>query len=357
MNSRERTFLALEHKMGDRIPVDFWATPIVIQRLERDLDISYEQFLDRYDVDLRYIEGPKYVGPPLEPGTDIWGVSRSQVNVGGRDGAEIYSEVTQAPLARAETVEAIEAYSRWPDPDWYDYSVLEAQCDTVRDGEHVVAFMGDRLNRVAQLKPAMYLRGTEEIFVDMISREEIARAVFRKIREFYLVYLERILDAARGKIDIVVAGDDFGAQRGLLVPAEMWRTFIKPGFAEYIELIKSYGAIAMHHTCGSVAEIIPDMIACQLDVLQSIQPEAANMAFSDLKRQFGDKLCFHGGISIQKTMPFGSPEDVRREVKAIADTVKPDGGYIFCTAHNLQADTSTENVLALMEAYLQYGRS
>jgi len=105
-----------------------------------------------------------------------------------------------------------------------------------------------------------------------------------------------------------------------------------------------------------VVEIIPDMIECGLDVLQSIQPEAENMSLANLKAKFGEKLCFHGGISIQKTMPFCSPDDIRQEVKAIADTVRPDGGYIFCTAHNIQADTPVENVLALMNSYLEYGK-
>lgn len=109
-------------------------------------------------------------------------------------------------------------------------------------------------------------------------------------------------------------------------------------------------------TCGSVLKLVPDFIECGMDVLQSIQPDAAGMRLSNLKAQFGDRLCFHGGVSIQQTMPFGSPDKVRQAVKKIAAVVKPDGGYIFCTAHNIQADTSVENVLALLEAYHRYGR-
>jgi uroporphyrinogen decarboxylase len=179
--------------------------------------------------------------------------------------------------------------------------------------------------------------------------------VFRKIRDFYLAYLERILRAAKGKIDIVMTGDDFGAQNGLLIGADMWRRFIKPGFAEYMALIKRHHATTMHHTCGSVVDIIPDMIECGLDILQSIQPEARGMSLAALKKAFGKRLCFQGGVSIQKTMPYGSPDDVRQEVAALAKIAKPDGGYIFCTSHNIQADTSVQNVLALMEAYLEYG--
>lgn len=356
MDSRERTLLALDHQAGDRIPIDFWASRSMIAKIERELGLGYEAFLDRYDVDLRYIPGPTYIGPPLEDGRDIWGVRRARIEVEVPGGIESYSEVAESPLAAMEAVEQIEAYAGWPSPDDFDYSVVEAQCDAIRAERRVVVFMGDRLNRVAQLKPAMYLRGLEKAFTDLGLHPEMAQAILGKIRAFYLAYLERILDAAQGKIDVVLTGDDFGSQKGLLISPDAWRTFIQPGFAAYIDLIKSYDARAMHHTCGSVVDLVPDLIACGLDVLQSIQPEADGMSLADLKARYGRELCFHGGISIQRTMPFGTPEDVRAAVREIAQVAKPDGGYVFCTAHNIQADTSVENVRALLSAYHAYGR-
>ena len=356
MNSRERTFSAIAHKAADRIPVDFWATPAVAHKLETGLGKSYSRFLDDCDVDLRYIEGPSYTGPELEPGTDIWGVRRAAVSAGSQKHSESYSEVIKAPLGGAETPEEIESYAHWPSADMFDYAAIPRQCDDILRNGRMVVFMGDRLNRVAQLKPAIYLRGAENIFVDLALRPEMAEAVFGRIRRFYVEYLERILRAADGKIDIILTGDDFGAQNGLLIGADMWRRFIKPGFADYINLIRQYDAISMHHTCGSVVEIIPDMIECRLDVLQSIQPEARGMSLSALKRLFGKRICFHGGISIQKTMPFGSRDEIRREVRSIAETVKKDGGYIFCTSHNIQSDTSVESIMTLMEAYREFGQ-
>jgi hypothetical protein len=173
VDSRERTLLALEHKTGDRIPVDFWASRSMIQKLERGFGMPYEEFLDRHDVDLRYIGGPEYIGPPLEGGKDIWGVKRITVNVDLKGGTESYQEVGESPLADAESVGEIENYPHWPSPDWFDCRVIEAQCNEVRAKNRVVVFMGDRLNRVAQLKPAMYLRGVENIFMDLAMREEI----------------------------------------------------------------------------------------------------------------------------------------------------------------------------------------
>ena len=111
----------------------------------------------------------------------------------------------------------------------------------------------------------------------------------------------------------------------------------------------------MHHTCGSVVAIIPDLIAAGLDILQSLQPEAAGMALPALHATYGDRLAFHGGISIQQTMPFGTPEDVRRAVRTIAEAVAGRGGYICCTAHNIQADTPMANVRALLAAYREFG--
>jgi len=355
MNSRERTLTALEHRAGDRIPVDFWATCSVIRQLEQHRGKPHPTFLDDYGVDLRYIEGPVYTGPVLPPGTDIWGVERAAVAVGSPGQSESYSEAREAPLAGAETPVDIESYTHWPDPDMFDYGVVEQQCDAILKENRVVVFMGDRLNRIAQLKPAMYLRGTENIFIDLAARQDMAATIFRKITDFYLSYLERILKAARGKIDIVLTGDDFGAQEGLLTSAGMWREFIRPGFSSYVALVKRHRAMAMHHTCGSVVDIIPDMIDCGLDILQSIQPEARGMSLAVLKKRFGKHLSFQGGVSIQKTMPYGSPADIRNEVRNLARAAGPDGGYIFCTSHNIQADTPIANVITLMDAYMEYG--
>lgn len=356
MNSRYRTFQAIKHRLGDRIPIDFWATTAVARNLEAHTGKTYAEFLDDYDVDLRYIEGPAYIGPPLALGEDIWGVTRAAVPVGPEGRSESYSEASVAPLGGAQCPEDVEAYAHWPDPDMFDYDVIEEQCDSVLQADRIVVFMGDRLNRFAQFKPAMYLRGTENIFFDLAANPAIAESVFRKVREFYLCYLERILIAAKGKIDIILTGDDFGAQNGLLISADMWRQFIRPGFADYIGLIKRHDAVAMHHTCGSVVDIIPDMIECGLDILQSIQPEAHGMSLANLMKRFGETLCFHGGVSIQNTMPYGSQDEIRREIQSLANIAKQSGGYIFCTSHNIQADTPVENILTLMEAYLEYGR-
>lgn len=361
MDSRERTALALNHEQPDCVPTDFWISRACRRKLESTLGMGLDALLDAHDVDLRYIEGPRYIGPPLRrfadgSAEDPWGVPRHTVVVPTQEGAEEYEELARAPLASAQAVEEVEGYAHWPSPDWYDYSAIEAQCRRIREQGRMAVFQGDRLNRIAQLKPAMYLRGIELIFEDMALRPELARAIFARIRAFYNAYLERILEAAHGKLDILLMGDDFGAQNGLLVSERMWREFFGEGFAHYVRLAKAYGARVMHHTCGAVRPLIPLMIERGLDILQSLQPEAAGMAPRALKAEFGGRLSFHGGISVQRTLPFGTPQDVAAEVKDRVEALSAGGGYILCTSHNIQADAPIANVLALLQAYGDYGR-
>ena len=330
-------------------------------KLELALNTTRRAFLDAYDIDLRYIEGPQYIGPPLRryadgSEEDIWGVRRRAVAVPMGDGTETYKEVVHSPLGSATTVDEILLYDHWPSADWFDYRQVRAQCEAVLAEGKAVVFMGDRLNRLAQLKPAMYLRGVDQILMDMSINPHLAHAVFGKIRSFYCAYAERILEAARGKLDILLTGDDFGSQRGPLVSPRMWTEFLGEGFGQYVALAKSYGLQVMHHTCGSVRPIIPLMVDRGLDVLQSLQPEAADMDLQELKAEFGDRLSFHGGISIQRTLPFGTPEEVREEVRERVAALAAGGGYILSTSHNIQGDTPVENVVALLSAYREYGR-
>jgi len=361
VNSRERVFRALSFEQPDRVPIDLWMSKGFKKKLLTASNASEEALLDAHDVDLRYIEGPAYIGPPMREfadgsSEDIWGVRRKGVTVRMTDGTETYEEVAESPLAGATTADQIDNYGHWPSPDWFDYSAIQDQCRRIREQGRVVVFMGDRLNRVAQLKPAMYIRGMEQILVDMTLDPEIAEAIFANIRGFYCAYAERIFDAANGGIDIILTGDDFGAQNGPIVSPDMWVRFLGKGFEDYISLAKSCGARVMHHTCGSVRPIIPLMIERGLDVLQSIQPEASDMDPAELKREFGSRLAFHGGISIQRTLPFGTPEDVRNEVRDRLEALGKGGGYILCTSHNIQADTPLSNFEALLDAYRDLGQ-
>jgi uroporphyrinogen decarboxylase len=163
-----------------------------------------------------------------------------------------------------------------------------------------------------------------------------------------------VFEAARGAIDIFFMGDDMGAQTGLMLSPRLYRRFFKENLRRFIDLAHRHGLKTMYHTCGNVTALIPDFIDCGLDILQSLQPAAMDLAL--LKREYGAHLAFQGGLDIQQTLPHGTPSDVRAEVRARAQTLGPGGGYIFGTAHNLLPDVPTENAVALFEAYLEEGR-
>ena len=362
MDARQRVALALAHKEPDRVPIDYWATSTVTARLLDHWGLStQEELLEHLDVDFRYIDGPTYVGPEpsvREDGSieDHWGVPRVRVEVGSGGQASVYQEVRSFPLKDARSIDEVRDYPKWPSPDWFDYRCVAGQVAGARRTGKVVVFMGDRMNRCAQLKPAMYLRGIDQILLDVALSPDIAEYIFRRITDFYLEYARRTLEAAGGGIDVLMMGDDFGTQKGLFMSPEMWRRFLRPGLKAFVDLGQSFGCKVAHHSCGSIKPIIPDLIECGLDVLNPVQPDVRDMDRRELKRRFGDRLCFHGSISIQRTLPFGTPDDVRNEVRERFETLGPGGGFIFCTAHNIQADTPTENVVALFDAYRTLGR-
>lgn len=359
MTARERVITAVAHREPDRVPFDYWAGPEVSERLRTRLGReSQEVMLRQLGVDLRYVPGPRYSGQQFrtyDDGTveDLWGVRRRVITVEKRGYRWTYKHVAIAPLAQMETVAEVESYNHWPSPDWWDYSSVSADCDQCAG--YAVVNAGDRLDRTAQLKPMMYLRGVEQAYVDLVTNPKIAEAIIAHIRDYFVEYNRRVFDAAEGKVDIFMMGDDFGTQNGLMMDLHLWRRFFREGFRSYIELAHRYGMKVMHHTCGSVRELVPDFIDCGLDILQSLQPKAKGMALEELKRDFGKDIALHGSIDIQDTLPDGSPHDVREMVSRQLEAGKPGGGFIVSTAHNIPPETPTENILALYEAYLEFG--
>lgn len=359
MSHRDRVMTALAHRAPDRLPRDYWATPEVTARLLDHLSLpDRESLLRHFGFDLRTVEGPACVGQSFRRHADgsvedLWGVRRLPKTVEGGGYTWTYQHVVEAPLATACTVADIEAYDRWPSADWWDYSRVREQCLAHRG--YAVVSAGDRLDRTAQLKPMMYLRGMEQTYVDLADDSRVAEAIISHIVEYFLEYNRRVFDAAADVIDVVLMGDDFGTQQGLMMRPETWRRHLRPGFAAFIELAHRYGLRVMHHTCGSVGELIPDFIECGLDILQSLQPQAAGMDLASLRRDYGRDLCFHGGIDIQGVLPHGTPQEVRDHVCRQVEAAGTEGGYILCTAHNIQPDTPLENVLALFAAYDEFG--
>lgn len=361
MTSRERALKAINLEEADRVTIDNWMVPEIKKRCIDYWGLENEEELLAFlGVDVRDNYGPSYVGQEFkkfDDGTvaDLWGVRRREVVYGkGTSHEGVFKEVAWSPLEHMTTVEEIEAYDGWPSPDWWDYSKMKEEC-AYWHPEYFVLNKGDRLDRTAQLKPMMYLRGIQQTFVDLAQNPKIVECIRDHIVNYFVEYNPRVFEAGDGEIDMFMMGDDVGGQRGPLLSPEMWRRYFKDAFRTYCDIAHKYGLKVMYHTCGDVYALIPEFIECGLDMLQSLQPQATNMNIKRLKQEFGKDLSFQGGMDIQQVLPLGSPEDVREMVKYAAENAKSGGGYFFGTAHNIQADTRMENVVALFEAYHEYG--
>jgi uroporphyrinogen decarboxylase len=148
--------------------------------------------------------------------------------------------------------------------------------------------------------------------------------------------------------------DDVATQKSLMISKDMWTRYVRPRHAKIIELAKGYGKQVMYHCDGSIFPLIPDLIDMGVDLLNPIQAEARDMDPQRLKAEFGDRLSFHGGIDIIKTLPRGSVEDVKAEVRERGRVLGENGGYILASSHHIQSDTPLENVMAMYQLDLRY---
>lgn len=224
-------------------------------------------------------------------------------------------------------------------PEWRDQSIRTCQD---RSDYFLLGHLGWGL-----FERAWNLRGFENVLMDFIAEEAFIEEVLDRLTELYLAFVEY---TAVLPIDGILFGDDWGDQRGVIIGPDRWRKFLKPRWAKIYDAVHSHGMFVMTHSCGSVRSIIPDLIDMGLDVLESVQPEAAGMYPYELKKEFGRDLTFWGCLGSQSTLPFGSPEDVRNEVKRLCAEMGTDGGYILAPAKPFQPETPLENVLAFIDA-------
>lgn len=346
MTSKDRVLTALSFNCPDQVPCNYLATPeIDVKMMEHFQVDNMDSVLEKLGVDLRVIDAP-YIGPELETWADgrfenYWGHIRKAI----KNEAGTYNESVEFPYAEFKTVEDVNNF-RWPKADWFDYGQLEADSDKYKD--HAVVFGApanmDLINGIA------YGRGVEQLIYDIALNDPVGMACMEKRFQCCYERSEKALTAANGKIDILWIGDDYGTQNGLLISPDMLRKYFFPKLKAMCDLGHKYGAKVMLHSCGSTKEIWADLIEAGVDVYDTIQPEAVDMDPTRLKAEFGDRICFHGTISTQRTMPFGTPEEVAAEVKLRIETVGKNGGFILAPSHNFQPDTPIANILAMYNA-------
>jgi uroporphyrinogen decarboxylase len=350
VNSRERMLAAINHQPVDRIPTDIWATQEVWAKL-RDHFGEGADIMAALHIDGMAGVGADYVGPPLPvcpegERVDYWGMRRKQVAY--QSGA--YDEQTFYPLAAARSVDDLDRYA-WPKTDWFDYSQMRAKAEAAR-GRQAVA--------CGYMAPFYYhnmLRGLEQSLIDPLESPEFTHELLRRITDFFVEHHRRMFEDCEGLIDICQVTDDLGSQTGPLIGLDLYRRFYAPHHKRCIDLCRQFGIKVMHHDDGSCRAFLPDLVGMGIDILNPIQWRCPGMDMGELKAEFGTQICFHGAIDNQQTLPFGTPDEVRAEVRRCIDILAADGtGYVLAPCHNIQAVSPVENIIAMYDEAWRYGR-
>ena len=347
MTSRERVLTAIGHEEPDRVPVNYYGNAGIDRRLREHF--GTDDILAALGVDFRRVGAP-YAGPCLHQDKgnikiDDWGIHKRWVEheTGG------YWDFCEWPLTNAGA-EEIDAWPM-PDPDDFDYSDVSGACDRIRD--YCVCCGGSGLPDI--INGCGMLRTMEQVLVDLITDDEAGLRLIDKRNDIQLEIARHTLEAANGKIDLMCLGEDLGTQRGPTISPELFRKHVKPRIGMFVDLAKSFNVPTMLHSCGSSSWAFDDFIEMGIVVVETLQPEATDMAPAYLKSRYGEKLAFHGCISTAGPLAYGTTEDVIRDVRETLETMMPGGGYILSPTHNVQDNTPTENVLAMYEAARTYG--
>jgi uroporphyrinogen decarboxylase len=367
---RARVSSALRHSEPDRVPVDFGGAVSSIMKtpyhnLCRYMNISPkdtrysnfntvlnidERILEEFAIDFRRV----WLGEPVkkkpfkdENGflTDIYGIKKKTVGE--------YTETVLFPLAGAN-MHDISRY-QFPDPEdrgWL-LGVKENARKLYEETDYAVV-LGMGADGI--FESGTYLFGFEDFLLKLLSEKKLVNYFFDKLLEYLTCLYSRVLKEIGEYLDIVEFGDDMANQLQLFFSPDIYRALIKPRHNAFFGTIKKFtDAKIFLHCCGSVIELVEDLIDVGIDILNPVQPYAKGMRARDLKRKFGKRICFHGGIDEQYYLPRAGMDEFTSEVKRVIDEFCPEGGFILAPAHNFQSDTSPEKIIKLYELAAYYG--
>ena len=353
MKHRERVQMALNHEQPDRCPLQVSFTPEFAERLRQDLKLKgrqvhnphgggntyeLERALDE-DMLLTSVGWANSYYQGAEDYTDEWGIRWHAVPYTTPYGTGYYTEMTGHPLADDR---AMDTYTP-PDPHRPEL-YADAAC-AIRDFKEEYWIVGVTVTTIFEC--AWALRGYEKLLTDFVTRPDLAECILEFPYQYHLAAAKKLVEMG---VDMIWIGDDVGMQTGMLFSPRHWRKFLKPRLANFIASLKAINPhlkIA-YHSDGNIYTIIPELIEIGLDILNPVQPACMDPA--NLKKEFGDRLCFWGSIDEQHTLPFGSPSEVRAEVLARLKTLGRNGGLILGPTHHVQLDTSLENFWAMIHA-------
>jgi uroporphyrinogen decarboxylase len=373
--------LALNHREPDRVPIDLGGNQsgihrfayqrlvdllglkeeIVIMDLVQQLALPSEAVLERLHVDTRYVRAKgaagfdarvvkrEREGRTWHDFTDEFGVTWSMPEDSPR-----YFDITHSPLAGL-SLDEIKAYPfpRGDDPTRFEGLREEALRITRDTPCAVISGISGVVYEIC-----WYMRGLENLFADMIERPQVLEAIIDRTLQFWLDWFRLFLDEAGDIVDVIMIGDDLAGQKGPLFSPAIYRSIVKPRQKRLVQYIRSRTkAKIWYHSCGSVLQYIPDLIDNGVDALNPVQLSARGMDPGELKKAFGEEICFWGGgIDSQHVLPHASPDEVREQVRRNLGIFKPGGGYVFANVHNIQADVPPGNVIAMFDAAHECGQ-
>jgi uroporphyrinogen decarboxylase len=342
VNPRERVLTALAHKQPDRVPWHCKFTDAALAKLADyygDPRLTDEAFFNRWMGNHFKFVGPRGKGQfhgleeEVEPGLwrDGWGVIW--------DTRGLYGEGEWGRPVNCVLPEPTLKHYSFPDPPREE---AYGQYKGFIDGNQEFFLIGSEGHL---FEVAWALRGIENFLMDLIENPEFVQDLLASITEYYLAVID---ESIKYGIDAFAFGEDLGSQSsGLLMGPKHWRRFFKPCMARMFAPIKESGKFVYMHSDGQVDAILTDLIEIGLDIYNPFQPEIRDVY--EMKKKYGDRLCFHGGIGVQEMLPHGTPERVRAEVRRLIEKVGENGGYILGPAHDVMADVPVENMVAMLE--------
>ena len=329
MTNRDRVIAAIDHRQPDRTPFEVGFTqPAYARYAEYVGDAAFAGKIDNCLTTLS--TAPADAWQEVSPGIwrDEWGVEWDR-HVDPDIGVVCNRVVTPANVNTFSC----------PDPAAPSRYAGYAETIAASPTRYRVANLGFSL-----YERAWTLAGMEDVMAGMVLDKPFVHRLLDRILEVNLGIIERACTYA---IDAMMFGDDWGQQTGLQMGAGLWREFIKPRIRAMYGAVKAQGKRVFIHSCGKVDELFPDLIECGLDVFNPFQPEVIDV--EQAKREYGRDLTFFGGISTQRTLPYGTTQQVRDEVRRLIEVVGKDGGLIAAPAHAIPGDAKPENIEAMLE--------
>lgn len=252
-----------------------------------------------------------------------------------------------APLRNAETIRDIENFP-FPSVEDYDFKEFKEVVKKIKEEGYCVHSGG-----ISFFEACWNIRGFENFLTDIMINKEFAHTLFDIATEIMRKNAIKYVEAG---IDVLTSGSDVGTQNGLLISTSLWREFVKPMMGKIISTAKKANPeiLIFYHSCGKIEELIPELIELGVDILNPIQPEC-NDIFA-IKKKYGDRLSFFGGIGVQSVLPFGKPEKVKMVVRNTIGVMGKGGGYVCAPAHTVRQEVPWKNILAFVEAVKEYGR-